>query len=297
MRLHEKKDYFNSDERTVVKYRKTSKAIKLHGHDYSEIMYVVKGSGIHTIGDREYPFIDGSLFFVPGGLGHMISFDKETEYYDILISDDVIEEMSDIRARMDMEEEMLPEIASNCTAGAYSKMCEICAMAYNEYEGGFPGTTDILLAQIRIIYVFLLRYRGTVDIDTTPAKRRTAMPEILDYINIHYKEPIKMYEIAQMYHYSPNYFSKLFKKNFGMGFYEYIHKKRIASAKEYLKICDNSVEEICRAVGYSNNNEFYKMFKEYTDMTPSEYRNARKQNRNRFDLTFPNDKTGKRGEK
>jgi hypothetical protein len=40
MRSHDKKDYFRADERAVVKYRKTSKSIKLHGHDYSEIMYV-----------------------------------------------------------------------------------------------------------------------------------------------------------------------------------------------------------------------------------------------------------------
>jgi len=116
------------------------------------------------------------------------------------------------------------------------------------------------------------------------------MPQILDYVNIHYKEPIKMYEISQTYGYSPNYFSKLFKKSFGMSFYEYIHKKRIASAKEYLKICDNSVDEICRAVGYSNNNEFYKKFKEYTGMTPSKYRNEKKKDRNKSDLSFSNNK-------
>ena len=289
MRSHDKKDYFRADERAVVKYRKTSKSIKLHGHDYSEIMYVVKGSGIHTIADREYRFTDGSLFFVPSGVGHMISFDSETEYYDILVTDDVVEDMDDILAKRDMSEKTMPEIVSNCTSGAYSKMCEICAMAYNEYDGGFFGNTEILLAQIRIIYVFLLRYMGTLEINRSSSGKRTALPQILDYINIHYKEPIKMYEIAQMYHYSPNYFSKLFKRSFGMSFYEYIHKKRIAAAKEYLKICDNSVEEICRAVGYSNNNEFYRIFKQYMGMTPSEYRNEKKQNRNKSDLTFSND--------
>ena len=64
MRFHEKKDYFKEDEQIVVKYRKTAKPIKLHAHDYSEIMCVVKGSGIHTIGEREYRFVDGSMFFV-----------------------------------------------------------------------------------------------------------------------------------------------------------------------------------------------------------------------------------------
>ena len=288
MRFHEKKDYFKADEQIVVKYRKTAKPIKLHAHDYSEIMCVVKGSGIHTIGEREYRFVDGSLFFVPSNVGHLISFDSETEYYDILVTNDVIEELKTSIVKKEIDERSYPEIVSNCTASAYSKMCEICAMSYNEYERGFFGNTEILFSQLRIIYVFLLRYVGTIEFENT--NKRAALPQILDYINIHYKEPIKMYEIAQMYHYSPNYFSKLFKKSFGMSFYEYIHKKRVYTAKEYLKICDNSVEEICRAVGYSNNNEFYRVFKLYVGMTPSEYRNEKKKSRNKLDLTFSNDK-------
>ena len=75
-----------------------------------------------------------------------------------------------------------------------------------------------------------------------------------------------------------------------MSFYEYVHKKRVYAAKEYLKMCDNSVEEIGRAVGYSNNNEFYRAFKLYVGMTPSEYRNEKKKSRNKLDLTFSNDK-------
>ena len=289
MRFHEKKDYFAPDENAVVKYRKTSKPIKLHGHDYSEIVYIVKGSGIHTVENKEYRFIDGSLFFIPSGLSHMISFDKETEYYDILITDEVVQSVTDIFRSNEDDVSQNQEIGSNCTAGAYPKMCEICTMAHSEYESVAFGYTDVLLAQIRIIFVYLLRYKGTLELNAE--SKHTAMPQILDYINVHYKEPIKMYEIAQMYHYSPNYFSKLFKKSFGMSFYEYVHKKRISSAKEYLKICDNSVDEICHAVGYSNSNEFYKMFKIHTGMTPSEYRNEKKKSRNSFDLTFSNDKS------
>ena len=286
MRSHERKDYFKIDEQVVIKYRKTSKPIKLHEHDYSEIMYVVSGSGIHSIGENEYSFVSGSLFFIPSGVGHMISFDQETEYYDILMTDETVESMSDIYEKKDRVPTIKPEIVANCTASAYSKMCEICSMAYNEYEGGFFGCSDILLAQIRIMYVFLLRYAGEIELKQTTPNKRLAMPQILDYVNIHYKEPIKMYEISQAYGYSSNYFSKLFKKSFGISFYEYIHKKRIASAKEYLKICDNSIDEICRAVGYSNNNEFYKKFKEYTGMTPSKYRKEKKKDRNTADLSF-----------
>ena len=286
MRSHERKDYFKIDEQVVIKYRRTSKPIKLHEHDYSEIMYVVSGSGIHSIGENEYSFVSGSLFFIPSGVGHMISFDQETEYYDILMTDETVESMSDIYEKKDRVPTIKPEIVANCTASAYSKMCEICSMAYNEYEGGFFGCSDILLAQIRIMYVFLLRYAGEIELKQTTPNKRLAMPQILDYVNIHYKEPIKMYEISQAYGYSSNYFSKLFKKSFGISFYEYIHKKRIASAKEYLKICDNSIDEICRAVGYSNNNEFYKKFKEYTGMTPSKYRKEKKKDRNKADLSF-----------
>ncbi len=69
----------------VVKYRKTSNAIKLHQHDFTELVCVVKGSGIHKIGEDGYVLTGGSLFLVPPDVPHMISFSADTEYYDILI--------------------------------------------------------------------------------------------------------------------------------------------------------------------------------------------------------------------
>ena len=284
MRYHQMKDYVNGDEDIVVKYRKASEPVKLHSHDYSEIVFVVKGTGVHIIGDREYPFSDGGLFFIPSDVGHMITFGTETEYYDILVNNQALGEEESILCQNGSE------ITAGCSEGAYTKMCEVFAMAYNEYDGEFSQSCQVLYALLSIIFVFLKRYCGTADSDKVRAQKHIALPQILDYINTHYRQPIKMYEIAQMYHYSPNYFSKFFRRNFGISFYEYVHKKRIESAMEYLKMCDNTVEEIGHAVGYSNVNEFYKMFSQYTDMTPAEYRTSKRKNRNRYDLSEPADK-------
>jgi len=148
----------NLDKQILVKQQKTSMPIKLHEHDGSEIIYMVKGSGVYTVADREYRFADGSLFFVPSGVGHMISFDSETEFYEFLVTDDAVEKIKSVVTKDDTEKRRYPEIVSSCTEDAYLKMCKICAISYNEYMEGFFGNTEILNSQILVIYVYLLRY-------------------------------------------------------------------------------------------------------------------------------------------
>ena len=70
----------------------------------------------------------------------------------------------------------------------------------------------------------------------------------------------------------PNYISKMFKEQTGVGVGEYINRFRIDKAKELLVQGKLTPKEIAEKTGYSNVRTFYRAFKKITGDTPGNYK-------------------------
>ncbi len=97
--------------------------------------------------------------------------------------------------------------------------------------------------------------------------------EILRYINDHFSEPLTLNMLAKLYSFSPVYLGRLFKKEMGLSFNEYLNSFRIRAAVEYIDGGHDMIYEIAERVGYRDINYFYKCFKAIVGTTPGEYRN------------------------
>lgn len=107
-------------------------------------------------------------------------------------------------------------------------------------------------------------------------------PEIMQarrYVQQHLDQKISLEEMAKFLHMNPSYFSRLFKKETGENFIEYITRVKMERAKELLDWTWKSVEEISAEVGYENKSYFTKVFKTTIGLTPGEYRDKRERNR------------------
>jgi len=69
-----------------------------------------------------------------------------------------------------------------------------------------------------------------------------------------------------------SYLGKLFKRNTGMTFIEFLHKERMEAACNLLETTDMEIVEVVSAVGYSDVPYFYKLFKKENGCTPMKYR-------------------------
>ncbi|GHU68331.1 hypothetical protein AGMMS49983_20850 [Clostridia bacterium] len=96
------------------------------------------------------------------------------------------------------------------------------------------------------------------------------------YIDEHFTEPLTLNSIADALKISSYYLSHVFKESFGSTIMEYLGKKRIEESRKLLIESDLSVKEIATAVGYSDANYFCRVFKKYSNLTPSNYREANK---------------------
>lgn len=95
------------------------------------------------------------------------------------------------------------------------------------------------------------------------------------FIELNIENEISRVEIADHFHISPDYMTKIFKKETGFTISEYMIQERVKLATELLINTDLPVSKIANQVGYTNFSHFSKLFKSETGMNPLDFRKSR----------------------
>lgn len=94
----------------------------------------------------------------------------------------------------------------------------------------------------------------------------------MNYICENYTISITLNDLAEHTYVSTYYLSRMFKKELGKNFVEYLNEVRIEKAKELLKSNRHKTYEVAELVGIQDPHYFSKIFKKYVNMTPTEYK-------------------------
>ena len=92
------------------------------------------------------------------------------------------------------------------------------------------------------------------------------------YIHLHLHVPVTLEETAEAAGISASYLSRLFKKETGMLFVDYIQKERIEAACNMLTYSDYTAAQISEYLCFSTQSYFIKIFRKYTGTTPAKYK-------------------------
>lgn len=95
---------------------------------------------------------------------------------------------------------------------------------------------------------------------------------LLEFVELHYNEPISLARAARHVHLSEGYLGHLFKKETGKNFVEYITDLRMQKAQDYLRHTDLPSYAIAQKLGYENINYFGRCFKKKTGFSPNRFR-------------------------
>jgi len=83
---------------------------------------------------------------------------------------------------------------------------------------------------------------------------------------------ISLEKAASLCNLSVSHFSKVFKKEVGKNFKEYLNGKKIEKAEYLLKSTNNTIYNIGYSIGIEDTSYFTKMFKKHVGVTPKKYR-------------------------
>ncbi|HBG38710.1 MAG TPA: hypothetical protein DDW58_05600 [Clostridiaceae bacterium] len=101
---------------------------------------------------------------------------------------------------------------------------------------------------------------------------------IINYIKDNYSDPnLSLQRVADEFHVSPSYLSRIINQKIGISFIEYLTEIRLNKAIELLNTDNDDVYiyEIAKSVGYNSQHYFSRIFKSKTGFSPLEYKNKK----------------------
>ena len=99
---------------------------------------------------------------------------------------------------------------------------------------------------------------------------------IKNYVDSKLEFDIKIWHIANIFHYNAQYLGRLFKEGANLSFNDYLNSQRLKRSEILLKETELSVLEISNRVGFNNISYFNRLFKKHLGTTPTEYRKSAK---------------------
>lgn len=135
---------------------------------------------------------------------------------------------------------------------------------YNDYMSSFK---DIDSLKKGISFIINAISKSSDEEDSKDNVQRA-----INFILANISNDISVKDVADYVHFSPEYFSKLFKKEMGESAKNYILRIKVDAAKDLLKNPNIPVNMVAAELGYSNYSHFTQMFKKHENVTPTEYR-------------------------
>ncbi len=142
-------------------------------------------------------------------------------------------------------------------------------------RGGSQEGREIVLAEAR---ARLLRMahdhacRGVGDKPVLPAESSDIFSRVLDILTQHFREPLRIPEIARKVGIGERQLARIFQERAGQGINHYLLRLRVAHAQWLLATGRMKVLDIMYASGFTCPTHFYKTFHTFTGLNPGGYR-------------------------
>lgn len=95
---------------------------------------------------------------------------------------------------------------------------------------------------------------------------------LLEQVERHYAEDMSLKTLSQTLDIHPTYLGQLFHQELGTSFSDYVNHYRIEKATQLLLRTELKTSDIAREVGYLDSSYFYRQFKKYAGLSPTELR-------------------------
>lgn len=140
-----------------------------------------------------------------------------------------------------------------------------------EYHCGYICVSDYVI--VDDIYKIKSKFEELAEICDSKITLSPSLLMVKSYVDKNYADDeLTLNEVAEKLFVSESYISRLYKKELGKTFNEYLTSLRIEKAKKYLLYPYSKVYEVAEKVGYKTQHYFSRVFKAGVGMTPLEYK-------------------------
>ncbi len=247
------------------------------------LVYVVSGSGILDLADKEVSVGPGHILYWPSGTTYAFHPEEDEPLHLIIVNFDFTQENADIL-------QPLPSVTPQGyqsgnrleklnfgNASVFENVISLnnvpAVLPYLQAMAEEAETPQIMNAfqQTNLLRVVLtILYR--MSYSHLDRKASNSFNKILDYVYEHYDKPLSNKELAAHFNYHPNYISQLFTQHTGISLHQYLLRIRVRQALYLLQTTELSVSEVATKVGFGSTSYFCQYFKKSTGYSPASFK-------------------------
>lgn len=260
-----------------------------HRHHYFELLYILEGTGIHTINHNHYPYKAGNLFLLTPEDTHGFNITANTRVC-------IIDFTKGLFAKRHRRETDRAEISEFFVSMEYVFHNHQNLKGYVEGSSEETELSRLLIMQlvaekesqriysgiiVQNIVFLLLNLIARIIQENKAAEMKNAgakniVHEITSYIqqNIYQKELIRIESLAKNFHKTPDHLNRYFKSHTGITLKTYTTRYKLNLVETRLRYSDLNISEIADELGYTDESHLNKAFKIAFGKTAKEYRKA-----------------------
>ena len=253
------------------------KDVQLHHHDFYEIYFLISGDVTYTIESRQYRVMPGDILLISPRELHQICIRPEMSAYEryvLWINPKLLAQNSTDLTDLTQNLDPARPGHSNLLRTKPEQASQLKRMLDQLWqESGVDGYGTDLLQQSLLLQLLVTINRLAAK-ESDPLEEQTlssrAVSEVIDYVNLHYSEPLSLEQLACQVYVSKYHLSHEFNRLVGTSVYRYIQKKRLLIARQLLAQGQRP-NEVYSACGFGDYAGFYRAFRNEYGISPREY--------------------------
>lgn len=237
-----------------------------HWHTSIEIFAVMEGSLDFFVNKEEYPLKAGEQIIINSNELHSIHAIEKNKTVVLQIPLKQFENY--FTAQRYIRFRGQEELVDKKLASLLRKLYHV----YSERKIGYEFRTISIFYEIMYIMVKDYRVTETREKDIRHSRRLDALSKITTYMREHYREELKLSDVAATFGYSDAYLSRMFQKYAKINYKTYLQDIRMAYAYRDLLNTDHTISQIALDNGFCSSRGFSGEFQKRYGVLPSEMR-------------------------
>ena len=233
-----------------------------HWHTSIEIFAVLEGELLFYINNEKYPLHAGELLIVNANEIHSVNALKENKTAVIQIPLRQFENYFTAQQFIRFEGGIHRETDSeNPSDRRLISLVQRLYNVYTERRNGYDFRTISLYYEL--LYLMVTQYRVTEveEKELRHNRHLSSLSRITTYMREHYREDLKLSDLAETFGYSDAYLSRMFREYAKVNFKTYLQDIRMAYACRDLLNTDHTIGQIAMDNGFCSSRGFAKDFK------------------------------------
>ncbi len=268
-----------------IQYKRDSylKDVELHHHDFYELYFLMSGDVTYIIESRIYHVLPGDMLLISPRELHQLCIRPEMSAYEryvLWVDAQTLARLSS--PGCDLAECFDPSRSGHSNLLRFkpedrSRIQALMEALHAESQSDGFGSVllrESLLTQL-LISINRLVGKNTAQPQETVHSNQV-IAKVVDYINLHYSDPLSLDLLADRFYVSKYHLSHEFNRQIGISIYRYIQKKRLQIARQLLAQ-GKKPNEVYSMCGFGDYAGFYRAFKAEYGAAPRAYASSVRQ--------------------